>query len=221
MRIDNQPADLGGAPAPTASAPPAAKDQFLRLLVAQLEHQNPLDPQDGAAFVAQLAQFSSLEQVTESNQRLAALEAGQATGARAAMTDVVGRGVLARADQIELDPGAGALPELSVHLGGPAAKVEVVVTDAEGHEVKRFAIGPHPAGNVPIPYDGTDAAGHPLPPGTYHFAVEAESAQGGAVAGYAQLRGHVSALVFGADGASHFRIGGVTITPADIISIEE
>ena len=41
----------------------ASKDEFLQLLVAQLSYQDPLNPQDGAAFVAQLAQFSSLEQL--------------------------------------------------------------------------------------------------------------------------------------------------------------
>ena len=41
-----------------------SSNQFLKLLVAQLQNQNPLSPQDGSAFVAQLAQFSSLEQMT-------------------------------------------------------------------------------------------------------------------------------------------------------------
>ena len=49
----------------TTSAPDAlGKEVFLRLLVTQLQHQDPLDPQDNSAFLAQLAQFSSLEQLT-------------------------------------------------------------------------------------------------------------------------------------------------------------
>ena len=48
----------------------ASRDTFLQLLVEQLKHQDPLAPQDGAQFVAQLAQFNSLEQLISINQRL-------------------------------------------------------------------------------------------------------------------------------------------------------
>jgi flagellar basal-body rod modification protein FlgD len=67
------------AAAPNA-APPAvpanqfvSKDTFLQLLVAQLKNQDPLKPQDGSAFVAQLAQFSTLEQTIASRQSLDAI----------------------------------------------------------------------------------------------------------------------------------------------------
>jgi flagellar basal-body rod modification protein FlgD len=48
----------------TQSAAKQQQSQFLQLLVAQLKGQNPLDPQDPTQFVSQLAQFSSLEQLT-------------------------------------------------------------------------------------------------------------------------------------------------------------
>ena len=69
MRIDGlqTPADPNAATG--AAQPPGLKDEFLRLLVAQLEHQNPLSPQEGAEFVAQLAQFASVEQGAEISER--------------------------------------------------------------------------------------------------------------------------------------------------------
>ncbi len=51
----------------------ADRDTFLTLLVAQLKNQDPLAPQDGAAFVAQLAQFNSLDQLININQQLGQL----------------------------------------------------------------------------------------------------------------------------------------------------
>lgn len=57
----------------TGATKGADKDTFLKLLVAQLKNQDPLAPQDGAQFVAQLAQFSSLDQLININQRLDAL----------------------------------------------------------------------------------------------------------------------------------------------------
>ncbi len=57
----------GGA---TATNTEVNKDAFLTLLVEQLKHQDPLAPQDGAQFIAQLAQFNSLEQLISINERL-------------------------------------------------------------------------------------------------------------------------------------------------------
>lgn len=53
-----------------AASPQADKDLFMKLLVAQLKNQDPLSPQDGTAFVAQLAQFNSLEQLTNIRQTM-------------------------------------------------------------------------------------------------------------------------------------------------------
>jgi flagellar basal-body rod modification protein FlgD len=73
-----------GETASTPSNQLASKDTFLKLLVAQLKNQDPLKPQDGTAFVAQLAQFSNLEQSIASREALEAIRemlaaAGDAT----------------------------------------------------------------------------------------------------------------------------------------------
>lgn len=60
----------GGQPTAQAASGGADRDTFLKLLVEQLKHQDPLAPQDGAQFVAQLAQFNSLDQLITINQRL-------------------------------------------------------------------------------------------------------------------------------------------------------
>jgi flagellar basal-body rod modification protein FlgD len=67
------PSALAGGSSPTAQTAQASKTQFLQLLVAQLKGQNPLDPKDGAEFVSQLAQFSSLEELINIRTSLDAL----------------------------------------------------------------------------------------------------------------------------------------------------
>ena len=71
------------------------KDEFFKLLIAQLKNQDPLNPQDGSAFAAQLAQFSSLEQLTNINTALAAQNANYASLLNAQAVNLIGKEVSA------------------------------------------------------------------------------------------------------------------------------
>ncbi|HKA91033.1 MAG TPA: flagellar hook assembly protein FlgD [Haliangiales bacterium] len=216
MQIDSSFHSKLSQPATAAPATSATeKDQFLKLLVAQMQHQDPLNPQDGAAFVAQLAQFSSLEQATETNQRLADLSSAQAATARAGLTAVVGQTISAQTTSVVV--GATPPPALSAHLGGAATKVDAVLTDASGKEVRRFSLGAASGGDVAIPWDGSDASGKPLAAGTYKIEIQATGANG-AVPATAIETGRVSALEF-QGGKAIYRIGAATVDPADIIRI--
>jgi len=221
MRVDNLPTDLtqtsGGV---AATAAEGDKNQFLRLLVAQLEHQDPLQPQEGADFIAQLAQFSSLEQATETNQRLSALADAQASNQRASLTELVGRTVTANADQIQLDPSSGALPELKMHLDASASNVDIVIKDSAGHEVRTIHAGAREAGDSPLGWDGKGANGETLPAGTYTIEITANTAKGVTVGAHAQVVGHVSSVKFD-NGATTFAIGSAVIQPGAIVSVEE
>lgn len=221
MRIDSLPSSLTTS---TGSASPAAqagsKDEFLKLLVAQLEHQDPLSPQDGADFVAQLAQFSSLEQATETNQRLSALADAQAGNQRAALTDLVGKNVTASADSLQLDPANGHLPDLQVHFEGATSGSDVVIKDSAGNEVRHIHLGAHGTGNAPLGWDGTGDQGQPLPAGTYSIEVSAKGSGGGSVSAEAQLTGRISSIKF-ADGSTTFSIGSTVIQPGSIVSVDQ
>ena len=76
------PAAERAAPPPTNPNGVMGKDAFLQLLVAQLKHQDPLAPQDGAQMAAQLAQFSSVEQLQAANETLAQIRDAFKAGAR-------------------------------------------------------------------------------------------------------------------------------------------
>jgi flagellar basal-body rod modification protein FlgD len=221
MRIDSLPASLT-TPTPSGDGATQAgsKDEFLKLLVAQLEHQDPLSPQDGSDFVAQLAQFSSLEQAAETNQRLQALADAQAGNQRAALTDLVGKNVTAAADSLELDPASGHLPDLQVHYEGATSGSDVVIKDAAGNEVRHIHLGPHGAGDAPLAWDGKGDQGQTLPAGSYSIEVTAKGSGGGSVSAQAQLTGRISSVRF-ADGSTTFLLDGLEIQPGSIVSVDE
>lgn len=201
------------------SASSAPRDQFLRLLVAQLQHQDPLSPQDSASFVAQLAQFASLEQSAETNHLLQSIESSYASTTRAGYTNLVGRVISARTDHVKM-PTSAANGDLSVHLETAAENVEVAFLDASGREVKTVALGARGEGDVDVVWDGTDQNGVRVADGTYTIEVRATGPGGATVDAYAQIRGLVDAVEF-RGGSVIFRIGANTISPAEIVSVAD
>src|SRR4051812_37968689 len=111
-----------------ATTQTSSKDEFLKLLVAQLQNQNPLDPQKGAEFVAQLAQFASLEQSAQTNSLLTGIQAGQGSQVRSGLTTLLGRTVTAKSDTLEV--GAQGPAPMSANLEAPAGSVKVLVKDS-------------------------------------------------------------------------------------------
>jgi flagellar basal-body rod modification protein FlgD len=205
------------ASASTGSAQPTS-DEFLRLFVAQLEHQDPLQPQEGADFIAQLAQFASVEQAAAMNARLDAIAAQQAAAGRASMLGLVGKPVEVAADSITLTGEGTAPPPLTTRLDAPAGSVDVVIRDASGKEVRRIELGAHAAGDVAVNWDGKGPNGTDLPKGTYSIEVEAKTAGGGEVGAHLFARGTVDAVSF-ADGGTRIRLGNCFFNPSDIVSV--
>jgi flagellar basal-body rod modification protein FlgD len=201
-------------PPATGGVLSGSKDEFLRLFMAQLEHQDPLNPQDGASMVAQLAQFSTVEQAQQTNQHLADLAAAQASTSSAGMASLVGRTCNAGATDFQLDRG-GAPPPLQLTATSAMNGASVVITDDSGKEVRRL---PVPAGtsSALIAWDGNTAAGVPAAPGSYHITVDPGST--GASTINSQWHGRVDAVELTSDGP-RLRMGGVLIAPSDVQTI--
>jgi flagellar basal-body rod modification protein FlgD len=203
------------SPGLSSSNAAASRDQFLRLFVAQLENQNPLDPQSGADMVAQLAQFSSLEQAVETNNRLADMISAQDSAGSAQLADLVGREITADASTIQLD--GGAPPALQVASDGSVAGGEVIIKDASGNVIRSIPFG---GGESPIqiPWDGTDARGVPLAPGSYAVEVKAHKADGSDVPATPQIRGIVDAVELTATGP-RLLLGRTRVSPGAVTTI--
>ena len=204
----------------TTTTPPAAggalsgsKDEFLKLFMAQLEHQDPLDPKNGADMAAQLAQFSSVEQAQQANQHLADLVAAQSSSSSASLSSLVGRSCNAAAGGFELDRG-GAPPALQVTSTRAMTGASVVITDDSGKEVRRLAI-PAGATSANLAWDGTMTSGAPAAPGNYHVTVE-PGTSGATIS--SQWHGRVDAVELTTDGP-RLRMGGVLLAPADVRTI--
>ncbi|MBL4688148.1 MAG: hypothetical protein JKY37_26395 [Nannocystaceae bacterium] len=217
MKVDNTNPTLYEPP-PVEEAEAGPKNEFLRLLVAQMQNQDPLNPQDGSEFVAQLAQFANLEIGIETNTRLAALESGQVSSSRATMMGLVGKRVTVDASQINLT-GDATEAEFTVDLDDAATKVDVVIRNENGDEVARIQAGANPAGDIVVDWDGKDANGIALPEGSYSVEVEATSGEDGVIEASISLSGTTTSIEFSEDGGTLLGLGGILVSPAAIQSV--
>ena len=147
------------------------KDQFLQLLVAQMNNQDPLSPQENGEFIAQLAQFSTVEGIENMNTSMEALLSGYQSSQALQASSLVGRTVIVPSDKAIVDTANGvegqfALPENS-------GAVSIKVLDSAGSLVHTINMGGLEAGMHDFKWDGKNASGEVLPPGAYTFEANA------------------------------------------------
>jgi flagellar basal-body rod modification protein FlgD len=147
------------------------KNEFLNLLVAQLNNQNPLEPQSNGEFIAQLAQFSQVEGIEKLNTSMGSLLSGYQSSQALQASSLVGRKVIIPTDQAVVDTSESF--KASLVLPTSSSNVYVNVYDSAGTAVSRINMGEQAAGNVSFIWDGKDASGNLLPPGTYKFEAQA------------------------------------------------
>lgn len=146
------------------------RDAFLKLLTTQLTNQSPLDPMDNEAFVAQLAQFSSVEGIKGMQQSLEQMVTGMRQDQMLTGANLVGKSVAL--DGGRFYGGNGQLSEASVSLDNGAQSLILSVHDRNtGELVNRSTHGPQSAGQVYVGWDGLDQDGNVAPQGEYVMSV--------------------------------------------------
>lgn len=194
----------------------ATKEQFLRLLVTQLQHQDPLNPMDAVQFTAQLAQFSLVEQALETNQQLKTLNLYEASANNARAVNLIGREILAQGDKLNInESGVG---QLSFKLLGESAQTQVHVYDSAGRLVRTLDLGKRASGEHSIFWDGLDQQGRALGYGTYSFHVVAKDLKGKTVEVEQYLKGKAEAATF-KEGVTSLLVNGVIVPLGSILEV--
>lgn len=170
------------------------QDAFLQLLITQMRYQDPLSPMENEEFIAQLAQFSSLEQMQQLNSNFESMLAYNQSEANSAATSLIGREVRAAGNEIQL--GENGTESLGYFLSAPASAVEIQVKDGSGQTVRTLVANDLAAGSHHIEWDGRDAAGSRMPAGTYTFATEARTQSGDPVPVTNTVVGMVDGVTF-------------------------
>jgi len=172
---------IGSSQQSKAASQTLGKEDFLKLLTTQLSNQDPLNPISNEAFIAQTAQFSSLEQLQNMNKTLEQLLAQSGGTGATSTAALLGRTVTVNGSPVTWD-GLKAVP-LAYRLPASASTVALQVRDASGTAVRTISLGPTGAGPHQAVFDGLDDQGRRLPAGAYTYQVVAMDKNGIAIPG--------------------------------------
>ena len=192
------------------------KDTFLRLLTTQLQNQDPLNPMANEDFIAQLAQFSSLEQLQGVNTQLEGLSMINTSMNNASMVNLLGQEVVAVSDRFHYD-GEGS-QDLLFQSSGEITSGTAVIRDESGSVVATIEVGAFGEGEQSIAWDGKDASGQPLPEGTYTVSYTAADIHGDAVEVISLVQGVVDELDF-SSGTPEPSVNGVPLSLGNILRL--
>ena len=191
------------------------KDAFLRLLVAQLQNQDPTQSQDPAQMVQQMTAFSQLEQLQNVSELLTGMQAQNVALFQSSATSLVGKYVRVQGAGVSLSDGAA---KIGMELAG-SAKVTMAIKDADGRTVATFDKGSFNTGYHEFEWDGRTEAGLQLDDGTYFVQFTAIDEEGNSINASSVSDLKVDSVAF-AEGTVLIVAGGKYYSLGDIIEVK-
>lgn len=196
------------------------KDDFMKLMLAQLKNQDPLSPMEGSEFAAQLAQFSSLEQLSNLNTLTA-----QSIDANYYLTQsinntmtatLIGKDVKLNGNSMNVKGDDGMT--IGYKLPSSASSVTVKVYNESGVLVKTFESDGLSSGDHKLFWDFYDNSGNKVPDGKYSFSVEATSVSGNNLVTEQFIWGRINGVKFSESGTK-LLVGNNEYMLSDILEI--
>lgn len=193
------------------------KDDFLKLFITQLQHQDPLKPQDSSEFISQMAQLTQVEQAYNTNTNLSSIISQLNSATSLSSASYIGRTVTANGNQISLS--SGSKPAIGYRLDANASKVDITIADASGAVVRTLTLGGTQAGDGTITWDGKDGNGSTLPAGQYSFSVTGYNAKEEKFQGNPLLVGMVEGVTLEGE-KPRVTIGGISVPLSNVLSVK-
>ena len=189
--------------------------EFINLLIAQLQNQDPLQPTEGSEFIAQLAQFSELDEMRKVSEGMGNVENYMASLNNFSSLSLLGQSTEFYGNGLAHQQGTHT--DLRYQLPSNAESVVITITTSGGTPVCQ-KYGPTEEGIQTVTWDGRDAQGAELPSGTYRFSVEAKDADGNDMKVETMQRGTVDKVEF-RDGMPYLQVNGRWLSLDDVHAV--
>ena len=152
------------------------KDDFLKLFVTQLQHQDPLNPDDGAEMASKLAQFNGLEQMMNMNSTMDQLVAGQGSARSIEMVNYVGKELVINGGRVK--KSGDEMTESKFNVPIDSIKTSLEIRDSQGFVITSKDLGTLKRGNHAFEWDGKKTDGSQAPDGVYSYNLVAKTING-------------------------------------------
>ncbi|WP_348771076.1 flagellar hook assembly protein FlgD [Pseudodesulfovibrio sp. zrk46] len=169
------------------------RDDFLTILVAQLTHQDPLSPMEDTDMTSQLAEFSSLEQLTNINEGINDLGTNMQQTDMLSAVSFIGKEVKAEGYKISVNEGNAT--SIYYGFGEPVSKIMMNIYDDEGAIIRSIDLGSKQAGSYQYEWDGKNEGGQTVPDGQYGIGILGTDVDGKPVMVQTEISGTVDAVV--------------------------
>lgn len=192
------------------------QSEFLKLLVTQMKNQDPTNPMDNQQLTAQMAQFSSLEQLMNINTGLTNLLSASNSTTSAQALSLIGKEVTVQGHNTYVKGGKAG--DIAMELSGNASAVTITVEDQNGNVVRTITSGAMSAGPQAVKWDGNSDSGSPLPDGMYSYNVEAKDAGGKDLDVTTYAKGIATTISFD-KGVAYVHIGDLKFMLSEIVEV--
>lgn len=192
------------------------KSDFLNLLVVQMQAQDPLNPMDATGFTAQLAQFSSLEQLQNVNSSLEDLALSQSVMTNSQAVGFIGKTITALGNVVSVQDGENSPIEIS--LEADAAAVYASIYNADGEFVRDLELGPMNAGNHSVEWDLENFLGDSVSDGLYSYEISAVDSSGNTIGATTYSSGTVTGVNF-RNGLAYLMVGDQEVYMGNVVEV--
>lgn len=198
--------------AATKKSSALGQDEFMTMLLAQLKNQDPLNPMDGKDFAAQLAQFSSLQQLSNLNTTMSSLPAYLKSFGNTQMVSMIGNDAVAKGNVINV---SGSTTNVSFSLPSDIQSGTIKIYNESGSQVSTADLGNLKSGLNSIVWNTGGVS-----TGKYTFEISAKDKSGKAVSAEALISGKVTGASFKNDTA-YLTINGQDVAFSNVVAINK
>ncbi|HEX3914430.1 MAG TPA: flagellar hook capping FlgD N-terminal domain-containing protein [Steroidobacteraceae bacterium] len=184
---------------------------FLTLMLAQLQNQDPTSPVDSNTFLSQLAELSEVQGITSLNTSFSTLSSSLSSSQALQASSLLGHQALVNSSSANL--AAGATVTGAVNIPQTTSQAVLNISDASGALVSQINLGAQSAGLASFSWNGTTSSGAQAPPGTYTLSAQYAGATSGGTAATTLVNGTVESVSMGAGST------GLTLNVAGIGSV--
>lgn len=195
------------------------KDAFFKLMITQMKNQDPTNPLKSHEMAAQLANFSSLEQMQNMNKSLDEMKNAQKPSENFQALNLIGKAVSGDSSKVTRGVNDKA-HDFKFNLPMDAKEVTIKVRDAEGTVVREYNLKDLKKGENKISWNGEDSKAMNTPPGDYQFMAEAKTADGKKMGIKSDFEGMITGVSYSSEGPV-LHVGNQAIRFSDVKKITD